>query len=116
MARPDARAEARLGRLLAQERTALLCGQYDRLGSLCREKSALIEALAKTRAGVAALQRVRMSLERNHRLLCAAREGMGAAFTARAQREAPLRTYGPEGLSGTTGTMAPPGGRLVRRV
>lgn len=116
MAHPDTRAEALLGRLLALERTVLLSGQYDRLETLGREKAALIEALAATRAGVAVLQEARAGLAQNQMLLGAAREGLRAARIALDRLDAPLRTYGPDGLTGQAESADGSGGRLARRV
>jgi flagellar biosynthesis/type III secretory pathway chaperone len=117
MARAERRqargAEARLERLLAAERTALLAGRYDRLGSLLHRKSALIEALAESEGGAQVLARVRPLLERNLRLIGSALEGVRGARAALQKAAEPLRTYGPDGQAGPAGTA---GERVVRRV
>jgi hypothetical protein len=113
MAGAEARAAARLGRLLAAERKALREGRHDLLHDLATRKAEIVADLAATAAGAAALIGLRPQLDRQQRLLAAAQDGLRAARDSHQRRGLPLRTYGPEGLRDPAG---PAGDRVVRRV
>lgn len=113
MAHAEARAAARLDRVLAAERQALRSGRYDLLDDLARRKAALVEALGATAEGAALLARALPRLARQQRLLGAARDGLRQAREAVTRPPVALRTYGPDGSAGPATT---PGERVARRV
>lgn len=109
----EARAAARLDRLLGAERQALREGRYDLLGDLAQRKARLVESLAATAEGAAVLAQARPRLERHQRLFAAALEGLRQARALITRPPPELRTYGPDGQTDPAGTAAE---RILRRL
>ncbi len=89
-----------LHRILADERRALMSGDYAALAALAAEKERLLIDLDHSRPSRKGLQHLRQKMEQNQRLAEAALKGVQAAkarIGALLQVQAGLTTYDPDG-------------------
>lgn len=106
------RTAARLFRLLGEERTAILSGDYDTLPAIAARKDTLFARLGPSDP---ALPDLAAAVQRNQRLLEAAMRGLATGRDAIAARSGPveLTTYAADGR--TSATQAPGTDTLDRR-
>ena len=106
------RAARRMLDLLSVERRAARAGDVERLMGLAGEKerlAAAIEAGVETgaRPSEATMRRLSAALDETQPLLKASLDGIRAARERLEARDAPFRTYGPDGTTGTIDTRPP---------
>lgn len=108
-----ARVVRELEGLLALEHQALLSGDLEAVIALLPKKEALVGTLEQ--AGPEDLAPVARALNRNQKLLAAARDGVGRAVTALRQQEAARTTLSTYDSSGKAARITRSTGNTERR-
>lgn len=101
---------AEMSQLLGLERDLLLEGRYAELPAILSRKEALFGAIQMVALGQRELDGIRLDIQRNQKLLVAAREGIENAverFDLIRQSMSGFRSYGREGRPEIVSTARP---------